>query len=60
VRRYDDGFRPHLTVGDSRTPGLERDLQPAWQPILFEAREVSLMARQGLEPFEVICKMPLD
>lgn len=60
VQRYDGGFRPHLSVGQTRFPGPERDLQAAWRPFSFEVREIALIARaDDRTPFEVVRTIPL-
>jgi 2'-5' RNA ligase len=49
VSRFTNGFRPHLSVGQARTPAeldkLLADLADGWQPIEFEATEVAMVWR---------------
>jgi 2'-5' RNA ligase len=49
VVRHRDGFTPHLSVGQvrgrRRMLTLQQELQTAWRPIAFAAREVSLIWR---------------
>ena|SRR5688572_9706195 len=53
VARHAGGFRPHLSVGQG-PPNLPAKLQEAWKPVEFEAREVSLIRRDGPDdPFRV-------
>eukprot|EP00051_Salpingoeca_urceolata_P029836 m.491184 g.491184 ORF g.491184 m.491184 type:complete len:190 (+) comp29422_c0_seq1:367-936(+) len=63
-KRGDDGFHPHLTVGqwrDSRAAdraidGFKRD---GWEPIEFTVNEVHLITRDGDTPFEFRHRIPL-
>jgi 2'-5' RNA ligase len=52
--RYENGFTPHLSVGQSRTPELAEAFQAGWQALSWQVRELALVARNGREPFEVI------
>jgi RNA 2',3'-cyclic 3'-phosphodiesterase len=56
VVRHRDGFTPHLSVGQVRGErqllALQRALQGSWQPIVFAAREISLIWR-GEPPDDV-------
>ena len=49
VSRFSNGFRPHLSVGQARTPAeldkLLADLAEGWEPIQFEATEVAMIWR---------------
>ncbi|MHC4247793.1 MAG: 2'-5' RNA ligase family protein [Planctomycetota bacterium] len=49
VNRFEDGFRPHLSVGQARTMNeinaLLADLSGGWHPIEFEAAEVAMIWR---------------
>ncbi|MHC5056076.1 MAG: 2'-5' RNA ligase family protein [Planctomycetota bacterium] len=49
VNRFEDGFRPHLSVGQARTmneiDALLADLSGGWRPIGFEAAEVAMIWR---------------
>ena len=57
--RYESGFTPHLSVGQSRTPELADNLQRAWQPLSWKVGELALVARHEREPFEVIRSVAL-
>jgi 2'-5' RNA ligase len=50
VRRYKDGFTPHLSVGQVRgraaLDGLLTDLERAWTPVRFVVSGVSLIWRR--------------
>lgn len=52
--RYETGFTPHLSVGQSRTPDLAGVLQAGWGPLAWRVSEVALIARRDREPFEVV------
>lgn len=65
VRLYQDGFTPHLSVGQARgrdkTKRLLEDLQSRWKPVSFNVSEVCLIWR-GDPPddaFRVGCTVPL-
>lgn len=65
VRSYQDGFTPHLSVGQVRgrdeTTRLMDELQSAWRPVSFSVSEVCLIWR-GDPPddrFRVGCTVPL-
>jgi len=49
VRRHREGFTPHLSVGQAKgrekLKKLRLALQPAWRPVSFTVREVSLIER---------------
>jgi RNA 2',3'-cyclic 3'-phosphodiesterase len=57
--KYETGFTPHLSVGQSRTADLAGELQRGWQPLAWRVSEVALIARRGREPFEVVEKVQL-
>lgn len=46
VSKHPNGFTPHLSVGQGGAE-LAADLQSAWTPIEFEAREVALIWREA-------------
>ncbi len=56
--RFSGGFTPHLSVGQSgsaeRTAELLASLSTAWTPLSFPIAEVSVIAREGNRPFEVV------
>jgi len=56
--RFAGGFTPHLSVGQSgsaeRTAQLIRTLAEAWTPLPFRVAEISVIAREGNGPFEVV------
>jgi 2'-5' RNA ligase len=52
--KYENGFTPHLSVGQSRTADLAEILQRGWSPLTWRVTEVSLIARREREPFEVV------
>jgi len=49
VNRFDEGFRPHLSVGQARTvyeiDALLAELSGEWRPLEFEATEVAMIWR---------------
>jgi 2'-5' RNA ligase len=57
--RYESGFTPHLSVGQSRTPDLAGLLQQQWEPRAWRVGELALIARRDREPFEVVRTVPL-
>ena len=57
--RYESGFTPHLSVGQSRTADLAGTLQRGWEPRAWRVSELALVARREREPFEVIRTLPL-
>ncbi|HYO67566.1 MAG TPA: 2'-5' RNA ligase family protein [Archangium sp.] len=56
--RVSGGFTPHLSVGQSGSAGqvqaLLEQLGGTWTPLVFQATGVSIIAREGNRPFEVI------
>jgi 2'-5' RNA ligase len=56
--RFSGGFTPHLSVGQSggaeQVNALVVSLGETWRPLVFRASEVSLIAREGNGPFEVV------
>ena len=65
VRLYQDGFNPHLSVGQARgrdeTARLLEELQSLWKPLKFNVTAVCLIWR-GDPPddrFRVGCTVPL-
>ncbi|HZH13211.1 MAG TPA: 2'-5' RNA ligase family protein [Archangium sp.] len=56
--RFSGGFTPHLSVGQSGSAGqvseLLARLSETWTPLVFQAAEVSIIAREGNRPFEVV------
>ena len=52
--RYESGFTPHLSVGQSRTADLAGSLQRGWEPLPWKVAELALIARRDREPFEVV------
>lgn len=57
--RHENGFTPHLSVGQSRTPELADELQLDWKPLSWRVTELALVSRRDREPFEVVTKIPL-
>ncbi len=57
--KYENGFTPHLSVGQSRTAELARELQLGWRSQAWHVNEVALVAREERRPFEVIRSVPL-
>jgi len=57
--RYEGGFTPHLSVGQSRTADLAGELQRGWEPLTWRVTELALLARRGREPFEVVRTIPV-
>ncbi|HEX8435998.1 2'-5' RNA ligase family protein [Archangium sp.] len=55
---FSGGFTPHLSVGQSggaeRVASLMASLGETWSPLVFQASEVSIIAREGNRPFEVV------
>jgi RNA 2',3'-cyclic 3'-phosphodiesterase len=49
VGKHRDGFTPHLSVGqvqgERQMLALRQELQEAWQPLAFTAREISMIWR---------------
>jgi 2'-5' RNA ligase len=52
--KYESGFTPHLSVGQSKTAELASILQRSWTPLSWKVTEVALIARGEREPFEVV------
>jgi 2'-5' RNA ligase len=56
--RFSGGFTPHLSVGQSggaeQITALQARLSETWTPLVFQATEISLIAREGNGPFEVV------
>jgi 2'-5' RNA ligase len=56
--RFAGGFTPHLSLGQSGSAGqvaeLVARLRETWTPLVFQAAEVSIIAREGNRPFEVV------
>lgn len=63
VSRYEDGFVPHLSVGQSGGPeevaGLIARLGADWKSPVFRVEEICIIARKGNDPFEVVQRLPL-
>jgi len=57
--KYENGFSPHLSVGQSRTAELAQELQRGWIAQSWRVNEVALIAREEKRPFEVIRTVPL-
>lgn len=57
VSRYAAGFTPHLSVGQTNSVAARQhvldDLQATWQPLHFQLTAVTLIWRQGSEPFQI-------
>ena len=62
VSRYAGGFTPHLSVGQSHSVAARQhvldDLQATWQPLHFQLTAVTLIWRQGSEPFQSYASFP--
>lgn len=63
VNRYDGGFTPHLSVGQSHAPPelttrLE-GIRKSWTPVRVPVGEIALLARDGEAPFVVDRVIPL-
>lgn len=57
---YPGGFRPHLSVGQTRDPlRVLPSLQSNWSPIRFRATEVTLIVRDPTGVFHVDRTVPL-
>jgi 2'-5' RNA ligase len=56
--RFAAGFTPHLSVGQAAdtaaTEAALAELAATWRPLVFRAAEVSVLAREGDRPFEVL------
>jgi RNA 2',3'-cyclic 3'-phosphodiesterase len=56
--RFSGDFTPHLGVGQSGSAGqvseLLARLGETLTPLMFQAAEVSLIAREGNRPFDVV------
>ena len=63
VDRSEEGFRPHLTVGQfkgkQQVEQMQRKFQETWQPIKFLVNCVFLISRSDNDPFEVRKVIPL-
>jgi 2'-5' RNA ligase len=59
VSRYENGFTPHLSVGQSRTTELPTQLEQKWAPLKWRVSEIALIARREREAFEVARTVPL-
>jgi hypothetical protein len=61
--RFAKGFTPHLSVGQSggatRVAELLASLGGTWSPLVFQVSEVSIIAREGNGPFEVVRTLKL-
>lgn len=57
--KYESGFTPHLSVGQSKTADVAGILQRAWTPISWRVTEIALIARVEREPFEIVRTVPL-
>jgi hypothetical protein len=57
--KYDGGFTPHLSVGQSRTEEVAGTFQKSWSPLAWRVTEVALIARRDREPFEIVHTVPL-
>ena len=57
--KYETGFTPHLSVGQSPTAELAGVLQREWTPRAWPVAELALVARREREPFEVVRTVPL-
>lgn len=55
--RYENGFTPHLSVGQARLPEDLEDrlceVRAGWTPLSFQVRELAMIAREGEGPFRV-------
>jgi len=59
VTRYESGFTPHLSVGQSHTGTLAGELQSRWRAASWRVSEIALIAREDRRPFEVVKVVPL-
>lgn len=59
VSRYESGFTPHLSVGQSSSADLAGQLQRPWAALPWRVAELALIARREREPFEVVETLPL-
>lgn len=61
--RFEAGFTPHLSVGQTKTLVLGRrltgELNEAWQPLTFEADALTVLRRTTTGPFEVAFRVEL-
>jgi 2'-5' RNA ligase len=57
--KYESGFTPHLSVGQSKSPELASELQRGWRPIAWRVNEIALIAREERRPFEMVRTIPL-
>lgn len=63
AQRFEAGFTPHLSVGQTRTLVLGRHLADAlnetWQPLTFTADALTVLRRTSNDPFEVAYRVSL-
>jgi 2'-5' RNA ligase len=61
--RFEAGFTPHLSVGQTRTLVLGRrladELNETWQPLTFPLDALTVLRRTVNGPFEVAYRVPL-
>lgn len=57
--KYENGFTPHLSVGQSRSAEIAGTFQQKWTPLAWRVTELALVARPDRQPFEVIRTVPL-
>ena len=63
AQRFEAGFTPHLSVGQTKTLVLGRrlvdELNENWQPITFKADALTVLRRTSNDPFEVAYRVDL-
>ena len=47
------GFRPHLSVGQFKTPAEAKENLPLWHPVTFKVESIYLISRRRDDPFEI-------
>ena len=60
---FEGGYSPHMTVGQARgRPELEQrlnEVQSEWKPLRFTLKEIALITRTEVTPFQVDPTIPL-
>lgn len=63
THRFETGFTPHLSVGQTKTLVLGRhladELNETWQPITFRADALTVLRRTSNDPFELAYRVDL-
>lgn len=53
LSKFENGYTPHLSVGQSTDSKLAGSLQESWQPIRFEVTQIFHIVRDERSPFRV-------